>query len=62
MINISLKSIISEVKNQYGFHLPHLILKKSKKIKKISIIKLLDDKYNIHDVITVRISDYLESQ
>ena len=61
MIKISIKSIISEFENRYGFHLPHLILKKSKNVKKIEIRKLLDDKYNIHEVITVRISDFLES-
>lgn len=59
IIEISLNSIILEVKNRYGFYLPHLLLKKSKKIKKVNIEKLLDEKYNIHDVITVRISDYL---
>lgn len=59
-IEISLNSIILEVKNRYGYYLPHLMLKKSKKIKKVNIDKLLDEKYNLHDVITVRISDYLK--
>lgn len=58
-IDIPLISILSEVKKQYGFHLPHLLLKKSKKIKKIKIEKLLDEKNNICDLISVRISDYL---
>ena len=59
IIEIPLSSIISEVKGRYGFHLPHLIIKKSKKIKKEKVEKLIDDNYNIQDVITVRISDYL---
>ena len=59
MIEIPLSSIISEVKGKYGSHLPHLIIKKSKKIKKVNIDKLIDDNYNIQNIITVRISDYL---
>ncbi len=59
LIEIPLNSIILEVKNRYGFYLPHLLLKKSKKIKKVKIEKLLDEKYNIHYIITFRISDYL---
>ena len=59
LIEIPLSSIISEVKDKYGFHLPHLIIKKSRKIKKVNVKKLIDDNYNIQDVITVRISDYL---
>ncbi len=58
-VEIPINSIISEVKGRYGFHLPHLIIKKSKKIKKVNVEKLIDDNYNIQDVITVRISDYL---
>ncbi len=61
LIVIPLNSIITEVKGRYGFHLPYLLLKKSKKIKKEKTEKLLDDNYKIQDVITVRISDYLES-
>ena len=61
LVEIPLKLIISEVKNRYGFHLPHLLLKKSKKIKKEKTQRLLDDSYNIQDVVFVRISDYLES-
>jgi len=59
-IEIPLISIISEVKERYGFHLPHLLLKKSNKIKKVKIEKLFDEKYIINDVMTIRISDYLE--
>jgi len=60
IIDIPLISIISEVKERYGFHLPHLLLKKSNKIKKVKIEKLLDEKYTINDVMTIRISDYLD--
>ncbi|NVM38332.1 MAG: hypothetical protein HWN81_22245, partial [Candidatus Lokiarchaeota archaeon] len=60
-VEIPINLIISEVKDRYGFHLAHLIIKKSKKIKKEKTEKLLDNNYNIQEVIRVRISDYIES-
>ncbi|UCD02158.1 MAG: hypothetical protein JSV23_03850 [Promethearchaeota archaeon] len=59
-IEIPLISIISEVKERYGFYLPYLLLKKSKKIKRVKIERLLGENYNINDVMTIRISDYLQ--
>ena len=58
-IEIPLKSIISHIKAKYGSHLPFLLLNKSTKIKKVNIEKLFDENYDIKDIITIRISDYL---
>ena len=58
-IEIPLNSIISQVKARYGFHLPHLLLKKSRAIKKVNVEKQLDENYNIRHMITIQISDYL---
>jgi len=55
---IPIDSIISQVKEQFGYFLPYLILKKSKRIKKIKFERLLDKKYNIQDTISIRVSDY----
>ncbi len=51
-------SIIDLVKEQFGYFLPYLILKKSKRIKKIKFERLLDKKYNIQDTISINTSDY----
>jgi len=59
-LEIPLKSIISKVINRYGFHLPHLLLKRSQKIKKVNIEKLFDENYNINEVITIQISDFIK--
>ncbi|KKM00177.1 hypothetical protein LCGC14_1807010 [marine sediment metagenome] len=47
------------VKEEFGFFLPYLILKKSKRIKKVSFEKLLDEKYKIQDTLTLKTKDYL---
>ena len=59
ILQIPIKSLISSVEKRFGFFLPYLILKKSRKIKKIKVEKVLDDKYAIQDVISIKISDYL---
>lgn len=58
-IEIPLNLIISRVKARYGLYLPHLLLKKSKTIKKLNLEKFFDENYNIKYKITVQISDYL---
>jgi len=58
-IDIPLTSLISKVKDRYGFYLPRLLLKKSNKIKRIKIEKLFDENYNVNDLIRVQISDYV---
>ncbi len=58
-LRIPLKSIISSVEKRFGFFLPYLILKKSNKIKKIKIERILDNDYKVQDVILIRTSDYL---
>ncbi|MFW9972560.1 MAG: competence protein CoiA family protein [Candidatus Odinarchaeota archaeon] len=58
-IEIPISSIISKVKNRYGIHLPHLLLKNSSKIKNVSLEKVFDKNYNISEFIKVKISDYL---
>lgn len=58
-IEIPISSIISKVKNRYGFHLPYLLSKKSSKIKNISLENLFDRNYNTIKIIKVKISDYL---
>ncbi|MFX0039554.1 MAG: competence protein CoiA family protein [Promethearchaeota archaeon] len=58
-LKIPFRKIISKLKHRYGFHLPYLLLKKSQKIKKVNIEKLFDERYNINDVITIQITDYI---
>ncbi len=59
-IKISVNSVIELVREEFGYFLPYLILKRSKKkIKKVRFERLLDEKYNIQDTIVIRISDYV---
>jgi hypothetical protein len=58
IIEIPLRWIISKLKVQYGFHLPYLLLKKSRKIKKLNLEKIIDQKYEINEIIRVKVSDY----
>ncbi len=58
-LEIPLKLIISHLKDRYGLHLPSLLLKKSQKIMKVNIEKIIDENYGINDIITVLISDYV---
>ena len=58
-IQIPVESIIELVQEDFGFILPYLILKRSKRIKKVKFEKLLDENYKIQDTITVKISNYL---
>ncbi len=53
-------SIISMVKEDFGYFLPYLILKKSKRIKKVKFERLLDESYQIQDILTLKTSDYSE--
>ena len=55
---IPIDSIITQVKEQFGYFLPYLILTRSKRIKKIKFERLLDKNYNIQDTISIRVSDY----
>ena len=57
---ILVSSIIDLVREEFGYFLPYLILKRSKRIKKVRFERLLDDKYNLQDSICVRISDYVK--
>lgn len=56
---IPFDSIISNVEERFGYFLPHLLIKKSRKIKKLGIEKVVDNKWHIHECITIKISDYL---
>lgn len=58
-IEISIDAIIEKVKDRFGSYLSRLLLKNSSRIKKIRYEKVLDERYNIQEVLTVRISDYL---
>ncbi|KKN56232.1 hypothetical protein LCGC14_0574390 [marine sediment metagenome] len=51
--------IIDMVKEEFGFFLPYLILKRSKRIKKVSFEKLINEKYKIQDILTFKTSDSL---
>ncbi|MBA7700501.1 hypothetical protein ES703_109215 [subsurface metagenome] len=57
---IAVSSIIDLVREEFGYFLPYLILKRSKRIKKVRFERLLDEKYNLQDTICVRISDYVK--
>jgi len=50
--------IIDMVKEEFGYYLPYLILKRSKRIKKVRLEKLLDDRYKIQDTLTFKTTDY----
>lgn len=59
-IKIPVNYVIELVREEFGYFLPYLILKRSKKkIKKVRFERLLDEKYNIQDTLVLRISDYV---
>ena len=58
-LKIPTDSIIERVKERFGYFLPYLLLKRSKRIKKVIFEKLLDENYKIQDVITIKKSDYV---
>jgi competence CoiA-like predicted nuclease len=57
--NIPVDSVIELVKEEYGYYLPYLILKRSRKINKIKFGKTIDEKYKVRELITFRTTDYL---
>ena len=59
-IKIPVNTVIELVREEFGYFLPYLILKRSKKkIKKVRFERLLDEKYNVQDTLVMRTSDYL---
>ncbi|UCC19247.1 MAG: hypothetical protein JSV62_14265 [Promethearchaeota archaeon] len=58
-IKIPISSIISKLRNRYGFHLPYILLKKSNKVKTVSFDKSFNSNYDIEDEITVNLFDYI---
>ena len=58
-IKIPVDNIIDQVKGEFGYYLPYLLLKRSKKIKKVRFERLLDEKYKIQDTLTIKAIDYL---
>ena len=51
-VKIPVEYLIDLVKEEFGYYLPYLILKRSKRIKKVRSEKVLDDKYKVKDIIT----------
>ena len=51
--------VIDQVKDEFGYYLPYLLLKRSKNIKKVRFERLLDERYKIQDILTVNATDYL---
>ncbi len=56
---IPVEKVIDQVKGEFGYYLPYLLLKKSKKIKKVRFERLLNENYKIQDMITVKVGDYM---
>lgn len=59
-VKIPVETIINMVKEEFGYYLPYLILKRSKRIKKAKFERLLDKRYQIQDILTIKASDYTE--
>jgi hypothetical protein len=57
---VPVESIINMVKEDFGYYLPYLILKRSRRIKKVKFERLLDEKYRIQDTLTLKAIDYSE--
>ena len=51
--------IIDQVNEEFGYYLPYLLLKRSKRIKTVRFERLLDEKYKIQDTLTLKTTDYL---
>ena len=58
-IKIPINLIIDMVKEEFGYYLPYLLLKKSRRIMKVKFERLLNENYENQDTITVRTSDYV---
>ncbi len=56
---IPVNLVIDQVKEEFGYYLPYLLLKRSKKIKKVRFERLLDENYKIQDTLTIKTTDYL---
>ena len=57
-VKIPMQEIIEQVKEQFGYYLPYLLLKRSKKIRKVRFERILDDHYRIQDTLTIKVADY----
>ena len=55
---VPVNDIIDMVKEEFGFFLPYLILKRSKRIKKVSFEKVINNDFKIRDMVTFRTSDF----
>jgi len=58
-IKIPVEKVIDQVKEEFGYYLPYLLLKRSKKIKKMRFERLLDESYKIQDTLTIKVADYV---
>lgn len=58
-VKIPVDKIIDQVKEEFGYYLPYLLLKRSKKIKKLGFERLLDETYKIQDCLTLKVADYM---
>ncbi|MFX1349470.1 MAG: competence protein CoiA family protein [Promethearchaeota archaeon] len=56
---ISVNSVIELVEEEFGYFLPYLILKRSKRIKKVRFGKTINENYNVQEVLTFKTTDYL---
>jgi len=58
-IKIPVDLLIDQVKEEFGYYLPYLLLKRSKKIKKVRFERLLGKNYRIQETLTIKSTDYL---
>ncbi len=58
-LKIPVDTVIDLVKEEFGYFLPYLILKKSKRIKKVKSGKTIYEKYNVQEILTFKTTDYL---
>ena len=54
-LTIPVDYLINLVKEEFGYYLPYLILKRSKRIKKLRFERVLDDTFQIKDMLTIKI-------
>jgi hypothetical protein len=57
LVKIPVDYLIDLVKEEFGYYLPYLILKRSKRIRKERFEKVLGDNYQVTNMITVKIKD-----
>ncbi|KKL22724.1 hypothetical protein LCGC14_2432590 [marine sediment metagenome] len=55
---VTVNSIINMIKEEFGYFLPYLILKRSKRIKNVSFGKLIDEEYKIQETLTFKTTDF----